>query len=68
MGLLGTSSTLIPMERDHRRVDARSRSLGQGDGKNGPAFNDDREITPEYENEVRSYYGLGAAQAQARLL
>jgi stress response protein YsnF len=30
--------------------------------KNGPAFDDDREITPEYENEVRSYYGLGAAQ------
>ena len=29
--------------------------------KNGASFDDDREITPEYENEVRSYYGLGAA-------
>ncbi|MBA3951643.1 MAG: YsnF/AvaK domain-containing protein, partial [Rubrobacter sp.] len=28
--------------------------------KNGPAFDDDKEITPEYESEVRSYYGLGA--------
>jgi uncharacterized protein (TIGR02271 family) len=26
--------------------------------KNGPAFDDDREITPEFENEVYSYYGL----------
>src|SRR5918997_4109156 len=26
--------------------------------KSGPAFDDDREITPEYENQVYSYYGL----------
>jgi hypothetical protein len=26
--------------------------------KNGPSFNDDREITPEFENEVYSYYDL----------
>jgi uncharacterized protein (TIGR02271 family) len=26
--------------------------------KNGPTFDDDREITPEFENEVYSYYGL----------
>jgi uncharacterized protein (TIGR02271 family) len=26
--------------------------------KNGPAFDDDREITPEFENQVYSYYGL----------
>jgi uncharacterized protein (TIGR02271 family) len=26
--------------------------------KNGPTFDDDREITPEFENEVHSYYGL----------
>jgi hypothetical protein len=26
--------------------------------KSGPSFNDDREITPEFENEVYSYYGL----------
>ena len=26
--------------------------------KNGPTFDDDREITPDFENEVYSYYGL----------
>jgi len=26
--------------------------------KNGPTYDDDREITPEFENEVYSYYGL----------
>jgi uncharacterized protein (TIGR02271 family) len=26
--------------------------------KDGPAFDDDKEITPEFENEVYSYYGL----------
>ena len=26
--------------------------------KDGPAFDDDREITPEFEDEVYSYYGL----------
>jgi uncharacterized protein (TIGR02271 family) len=29
--------------------------------KNGPAFDDDREITPEFENQVYSYYGLQQA-------
>ena len=26
--------------------------------KNGPTFDDDREITPDFENKVYSYYGL----------
>jgi uncharacterized protein (TIGR02271 family) len=30
--------------------------------KDGPAFEDVEEITPEYENEVRSYYGLQGVQ------
>jgi stress response protein YsnF len=30
--------------------------------KNGPTFDDDREITPELENEVYSYYGLRRTQ------
>ena len=64
MGFLGTSSTLIPMEA--ATVDESAStitvSFDKETVKNGPAFNDDREITPEYENEVRSYYGLGAAQ------
>jgi uncharacterized protein (TIGR02271 family) len=66
MGFLGTSSTLIPMEIATTDESAGTITVSSdGDTvKNGPAFDDDREITPEYENEVRSYYGLGAAQAQ----
>src|ERR671917_328225 len=37
-------------------------SVDKDTAKNGPAFDDDREITPEYENQVYSYYGLQAAQ------
>ena len=62
MGFLGTSSTLIPAdiatinnERGIIEV-SQPKSIVQ----DGPAFDDDREITPEYENEVRSYYGLSA--------
>jgi uncharacterized protein (TIGR02271 family) len=67
MGFLGTSSTLIPMEL--ATTDESSSSITVSTDKetaqNGPAFNDDREITPDYENEVRSYYGLGAAQTES---
>ena len=63
MGFLGTRSTLIPMEV--ATVDesggAINLSTDKETAKNGPSFDDDREITPEYEDEVRSYYGLGAA-------
>jgi uncharacterized protein (TIGR02271 family) len=63
MGFLGTSSTLIPA--DIATVDSEQRfievSQPKSTVKDGPAFDDDREITPEFENEVRSYYGLGAA-------
>ena len=67
MGLLGTSSTLIPMElaTTDESYGTITVSTDKDTAKNGPAFNDDREITPEYENEVRSYYGLGAAQTQS---
>ena len=65
MGFLGTRSTLIPMEA--ATVDESSGSITVSSDKetvkNGPSFDDDREITPEYKNEVRSYYGLGAAQS-----
>jgi uncharacterized protein (TIGR02271 family) len=67
MGLLGTSSTLIPMElaTTDESAGTITVSTDKETAKNGPAFDDDREITPEYEDEVRSYYGLGAAQAQS---
>jgi uncharacterized protein (TIGR02271 family) len=64
MGFLGTRSTLIPwqlatVDDTNRRIDV---SVDKETAKNGPAFDDDQEITPEYENEVYSYYGLQAAQ------
>ncbi len=64
MGFLGTSSTLVPMElaTTNESAGTITVSTDKETAKNGPAFDDDREITPEYENEVRSYYGLGAAQ------
>ena len=65
MGFLGTSSTLIPA--DIATTDETNSTITVSSEKetvkNGPSFNDDREITPEYENEVRSYYGLGAAES-----
>src|SRR5215208_6168956 len=64
MGLLGSRTTLIPFEmvrvneaRQLIEVAADKETL-----KNGPTFDDDREITPEFENEVYSYYGLQRTQ------
>jgi hypothetical protein len=60
MGFLGTRTTLIPFEmvrvneaRQLIEVAADKQTL-----KNGPTFDDDREITPQFENEIYSYYGL----------
>ena len=63
MGFLGTRSTIIPMEMATTDESSSSITVSSDSEtvKNGPSFDDDREITPEYENEVRSYYGLGAA-------
>src|SRR5829696_6930508 len=65
MGFLGTRSTLIPFqlarvndERQLIEVAAEKETV-----KNGPTFDDDREITPEFENEVYSYYGLQQTRA-----
>jgi hypothetical protein len=60
MGFLGTRTTLIPFQMA-RVNDARKVIEVAADKetlKNGPTFEDDREITPEFENEVYSYYGL----------
>src|SRR5918995_7324090 len=60
MGFLGTRTTLIPFQMA-RVNDARQVIEVAADKetlKSGPTFDDDREITPELENEVYSYYGL----------
>jgi PRC-barrel domain len=60
MGFLGTHSTLIPFQM--ATVDEERKTIvlstDKERAKNGPTFDDDREITPEFENEVYSYYGL----------
>ena len=65
MGFLGTSSTLIPadittIDNEQGLIEV---SQPKSTVKDGPAFDDDREITPDYENEVRSYYGLGPVES-----
>jgi uncharacterized protein (TIGR02271 family) len=65
MGFLGMRSTLIPMEictvdEAGQRINV---ATDKETAKNGPTFDDDREITPEFENEVYSYYGLQQASA-----
>src|ERR687898_444691 len=61
MGLLGTRSTLIPWDVVST-TDDEGRTItvdtDKDKAKNGPTFDDDREITPEFEEEVYSYYGL----------
>ena len=60
MGFLGTRTTLIPFQM--ATVDEERKTIvlstDKETAKNGPTFDDDREITPEFENEVYFYYGL----------
>jgi uncharacterized protein (TIGR02271 family) len=65
MDFLGTRSTLIPwesarVEQNHRRIEV---SVDKAQAKEGPAFDDDEDITPEYEERVYSHYGLQRAPA-----
>jgi uncharacterized protein (TIGR02271 family) len=66
MGFLGLEGTsLIPWEiarvdENDRRVEV---SVDKAQVKEGPFFNDDEDITPEYEERVYSHYGLQRAQA-----
>src|ERR671921_1174529 len=64
MGFLGTRSTLIPWEvarvdENDRRIEV---SVDKATAKDGPSFDDDEDITPEYEERVYSHYGLQRAQ------
>jgi uncharacterized protein (TIGR02271 family) len=57
---LGTRSTLIPWQMVEVREADSALIVSADDGhvKDGPTFDDDKEITPEFEREVYSYYGL----------
>jgi len=66
-GFLGTRSTLVPMEAV--RVDQGRRivevSQPKSRVKEGPAFDEDEEITPEHEERVREHYGLNNRRGSA---
>jgi uncharacterized protein (TIGR02271 family) len=64
MGLLGTRLTLIPWATVTRADEEGGRlevNVYKETAENGPTFEEDREITPELEREVRGHYGLEQA-------
>jgi len=66
MGFLGLEGTsLIPWEliRVNEKGHRIEVSVDKAQVKEGPSFNDDRDITPDYEEQVYSHYGLQRAQA-----
>jgi hypothetical protein len=60
LGLFGTKSTLIPMEIV--RVNEAEKAIEVSDTKDhvqdAPTFGDDDEVTAEYEDRIRSHFGL----------
>ena len=60
LGLLGRKSTLIPMEIV--RVNEADRTIEVSDTKDhvtdAPSFDDDEDITGEYESRIRDHFGL----------
>jgi hypothetical protein len=60
MGFLGLKSTLIPM--DIVRVNEGERTIEVSESKdhvkNAPSFDDDEDITSDYEDRIRSHFGL----------
>jgi uncharacterized protein (TIGR02271 family) len=65
MGFLGLEGTgLIPWEaarvnEGERRIEV---SADKETVKNGPSYGDEEEITPEYEERIRSHYGISGGQ------
>ena len=60
MGLLGTKSTLIPIElvRVNDRRQLIEIAADEETIKHAPTFDNDSDITPEYEDRVHGYFGL----------
>jgi hypothetical protein len=60
LGFLGRKSTLIPM--DIARVNEADKAIEVSESKDqvkdAPSFDDDEDITPEYENRIRGHFGL----------
>jgi hypothetical protein len=60
IGFLGTKSTLIPIElvRVNDRRKLVEVAADESTIKGAPTFDDDKDITPEYEHGVYGYFGL----------
>ncbi len=65
MGFLGRKSTLIPM--DLVRVNQENRTIEVSETKShvkgAPSFDDDEDITAEYERRIRDHFGLQSKDA-----
>jgi Conserved TM helix/PRC-barrel domain len=68
MGFFGARSTLIPMEivRVNDRRELVEVAADKEKIKNGPTFGDERDITPEFEQQVRGYYGVETMRTEER--
>jgi sporulation protein YlmC with PRC-barrel domain len=68
MGFLGLKSTLIPM--DIVRVNEGERTIEVSESKDhvksAPSFDDDEDITPDYEDRIRSHFGLESVGSSSR--
>jgi PRC-barrel domain len=68
MGFLGRKSTMIPM--DIVRVNEADKALEVSESKDhikdAPSFDDDEDITPEYEDRIRSHFGLESSTDTSR--
>ena len=68
MGFLGTKSTLIPTEVV--RVNEQDRAIEVSESKDhvkdAPSFSDDDDITSDYEERIRSHFGLGSMGSSGR--
>ena len=68
MGFLGLKSTLIPM--DIVRVNEGERTIEVSESKahvkDAPSFDDDEDITPDYEDRIRSHFGLESLACRPR--
>ena len=64
LGLLGRKSTLIPTEIV--RVNENDRTIEVSESKDhvkdAPSFDDDEDVTAEYEERIRSHFGLDSLQ------
>ena len=68
IGLLDTKTTLIPVEivRVNDKRQLVEVAVDKDAVEKGPTFGDDREITPEFERQVISYYGVGARRTSGQ--